>query len=42
MQYFITGWGGLANLFGPKPEDKGKGAKPTPPSSEPKKLPAAK
>ena len=42
MQYFITGWGSLANLFGPKPEDKGKGAKPTPPSSEPKKLPAAK
>ena len=39
MQYFVFGWGGLSNLFGPKPDNKGK---PSKPSTEPKKLPAAK
>ena len=39
MQYFVTGWGGMANVFGSKTDDK---SKPSTPSSLPKKLPAAK
>lgn len=39
MQYFVTGWGGLANWFGKKPDDT---TKPSKPSSEPKKLQPAK
>jgi len=39
MQYFITGWGELSHLFGPKPDNKNK---PSTPSSLPKKLPAGK
>jgi YidC/Oxa1 family membrane protein insertase len=36
MQYFVTGWGGLANLFGKKKTDDN--SKPSKPSSEPKKI----
>jgi YidC/Oxa1 family membrane protein insertase len=36
MQYFVTGWGGLANLFGKKKTDDT--GKPSNPSSEPKKI----
>jgi YidC/Oxa1 family membrane protein insertase len=36
MQYFVTGWGGLAGLFGKKKTDDNK---PSKPSSEYKKLP---
>jgi YidC/Oxa1 family membrane protein insertase len=39
MQYFVTGWGGLANLFGKKPDDTNKSSKP---SSEPKKIQSTK
>ncbi|MDD5288732.1 MAG: YidC/Oxa1 family membrane protein insertase [Dehalococcoidales bacterium] len=35
MQYFVTGWGGLAGLFGKKPDDTNK---PSKPYSEPKKI----
>jgi YidC/Oxa1 family membrane protein insertase len=35
IQYFITGWGGLANMFGKKPANT---TPPSKPSSEPKKI----
>jgi YidC/Oxa1 family membrane protein insertase len=35
MQYFVTGWGGLATMFGKKPDGTNK---PSTPSSEPKKI----
>ncbi len=40
MQYFVTGWGGLANLFGKKKTDNT--SKPSKPSSEPKKIQSTK
>jgi len=38
MQYFVTGWGGLADIFGKKTNTTTK--PPSKPADEPKKLPA--